>query len=508
MGEVYTRAGRELWRSLARTQEVARRARHALTFDWFIGRRSDSLFCQACPGTVNVLDKGRRLPEDPFRPAASSDAMSTDSQTSAARPTGWFFTRISLFWVGLSFMWGAVNIQVLPSVVPDMVGSDLQGTAIGAIVFVGLAIAIVVQPLAGAVSDRARFRVGRRRPFMLAGVLFVIPFLVVIGLTPYYWLLFLAVVGVQVGGNIAHGPYQGVIPDQVPPPARGRASGFFGVANLIGTILGAAVAGQFLAEGQVFLALLTIAIVLVAMSLMTWVFVRESPPPPPQTYGPVWKEVRRRVRELRGKQAFVWLMGSRLLFFMGLQSMDNFLQLFFRQGLGDDSPEGKTTIVLGTVLILAVLTSVPAGWASDRFGRLRLVAAGTGLGLGSAVLLVFAQDFIQVVAFASLLGIGLGLFTAADWAAAIDLVPDARAAGLYMGLTNVATAGGDALATLSAGIALDVVNQIAPGYGFRAVFALMGLYFLLSVLVLRKVRAHVHAAPDTRVLAPEARDSG
>lgn len=430
--------------------------------------------------------------------------MSVDTRRIPARPAGWFFTRISLFWVGLSFMWGAVNIQILPSVVPDMVGTDLQGTAIGAIIFVGLAIAIVVQPLAGAVSDRARFRIGRRRPFMLAGVLLVMPFLVVIGLTPYYWLLFLAVVGVQIGGNIAHGPYQGVIPDQVPPSARGRASGFFGVANLIGTILGAAVAGQFLAEGQVFPALLTIAIVLGAMSLMTWVFVQEAPPPPPDAYGPVWAEVRRRIRELRGKQAFVWLMGSRLLFFMGLQSMDNFLQLFIGQGLGDDSPEGKTTIVLGAVLILAVLTSVPAGWASDRFGRLRLVAAGTCLGLASAVLLVFAQDFVQVVAFASLLGIGLGLFTAADWAAAIDLVPDVRAAGLYMGLTNVATAGGDALASLSAGVALDVVNQFAPGYGFRAVFVLMGLYFLLSAVVLAKVRAHVHAAPESRVLAPDS----
>ena len=147
------------------------------------------------------------------------------SQPTTARPTGWFFTRISLFWVGLSFMWGAINIQVLPAVIPEMVGSDIQGTAIGAVVFVGLAIAIVVQPFAGAVSDRAQFRIGRRRPFMLAGVLFVIPFLVVIGLSPYYWLLFLAVVGVQVGGNIAHGPYQGVIPDQVPPSAQGQGVG-------------------------------------------------------------------------------------------------------------------------------------------------------------------------------------------------------------------------------------------------------------------------------------------
>ena len=428
--------------------------------------------------------------------------MSAQTPAPDVRPSRWFFARISLFWVGLSFMWGAVNIQILPAVVPEMVGSDLQGTAIGAIIFVGLAIAIVVQPVAGAVSDRAQFSIGRRRPFMLAGVIFVIPFLVIIGMTPHYWLLFLAVVGVQVGGNIAHGPYQGVIPDQVPPPARGRASGFFGVANLIGTILGAAVAGQFLAEGHVLPALLTIAVVLGAISLLTWVFVQEAPPPPPQTYGHIWTEVRQRVRELRAKKAFVWLMASRLLFFMGLQAMDNFLRLFIGQGLGEDSPEGKTTVVLGTVLILAVLTSVPSGWASDRFGRLRLVAIGTSLGLVASVLLVFAQDFVQVVAFASLLGIGLGMFTAADWAAAIDLIPDARAAGLYMGLTNVATAGGDAFASLTAGVALDVVNQFAPGYGYRTVFALMGLYFLLSVVVLTKVRAHMYAPPDSRALAP------
>ena len=78
-------------------------------------------------------------------------------------------------------MWGTLNIQVLPAVVPDLVGSEIQGTAIGAIVFIGLLIAVVVQPVAGALSDRARFRVGRRRPFMAAGVLLCIPFLIVIG---------------------------------------------------------------------------------------------------------------------------------------------------------------------------------------------------------------------------------------------------------------------------------------------------------------------------------------
>lgn len=419
-----------------------------------------------------------------------------------AIPSRWFLARISLFWLGLSFMWGTLNIQVLPAVVPDLVGSEIQGTAIGAIVFFGLIIAVVVQPVAGAISDRARYRVGRRRPFMAVGVLVSIPFLIVIGVAPAYWVLLLAVVGLQIGANIAHGPYQGVIPDLVPRNARGRASGFFGMANLVGTLLGAAVASVFLASGHVLPAILMVVAVLLATSLASWVFVAEPTPKAGEPFTGVRSEARRRIRELRQRPAFVWLMLSRLLFFMGLQAMDNFLQLFIDKGLHEPDPELKTTGVLGAVLVMAVLSSIPAGWAADRFGRLRLIATATFLGFVAAVLMIFAQSFVQTMAFASLLGIGLGLFTAADWAAAIDLVPDLRAAGLYMGLTNVATAGGDALATLSAGIALDVFNRLEPGLGYRATFAMMGLYFLLSLTVLLVVRSRVYRVEQSGVLLP------
>ena len=403
----------------------------------------------------------------------------------------WFFMRISVFWLGLSFMWGSLNIQLLPAVVPDLVGEHMQGTAIGSIVFVGLLIAIVIQPIAGAFSDRARFRMGRRRPFMVAGVLLTIPFLITIGLAPMYWLLVVAVVGLQIGANIAHGPYQGVIPDQVHPDRRGQASGFFGLANLLGTLLGAGVASVFLASGQVFLALVTIIVVLLLASAASWIFISEGPAPPPDPFTNIRGELRRRIGELRAQSSFVWLMLSRLLFFMGLQAMDNFLQLFLGKGIGEESPEIKTTAVLGSVLVLAMITSVPAGRAADHFGRLRLVAVAAFLGVVAAVMLVFEQSFIQALVSGSVLGIGLGFFTAADWAAAIDLLPDERAPGLYMGLTNVATAGGDAIATLSAGIVLDVFNQIQPGLGYRAVFIMMGVYFALSIVSLRAVRSRM-----------------
>ena len=423
-----------------------------------------------------------------------------------ARRSAFFLVRISLFWFGLSFLWGGMNIQLLPTRVPELVDDEIKGTAIGAIVVVGLIVAILVQPMAGAFSDRVRMRWGRRRPIMAAGIAAAMPCLLFVAYAPNYGLLFVAMVLLQIAANIAHGPYQGVIPDQVPTDTRGRASGFFGLANLMGTLVGAGVAGAWLsmaAEGQepnpfFAPALLTIMVVLAVFSIAAWFSVREQRPPEAVPFEGVLREVRVRLRELSQRSAFAWLMLSRLLYFMGLQAMDNFIQLFLKGdqvdgGLAESDAEFKTTIVLAAVLLTALITTVPAGWLADRYGKLRLVAAAAALGLIAAAVLMTSQSFVQVVIFAAVLGVGVGLFTAADWAVAIDLIPDQRAPGLYMGLSNVATAGGDGLATLSAGIALDL-------FGYRAVFAMMAIFFGLSLVVLPVVRARLaaaHAAPPT-----------
>ena len=403
----------------------------------------------------------------------------------------WFLARISLFWVGLSTMWGGLNIVYFPDRVESLVGTENKGTFLGLLLFSGLLVAVVVQPLMGAVSDRSTFRIGRRRPYMVVGSLLSAGFLLLIGAAGTFPLLFAAFIMLQISANSAHGPYQGVIPDLVPLRQRGRASGFFGLGNLIGTVIGALVGGYFLDSGQPEVYLIVAAVVLTAVAIVSALSTPEKPPPPVEDRRAVADELRTRVGELRSRPGFAWLMLSRLFFFMGLLAADNILLFTVRERMGMEQAGGPTSVALGVMLIIAAITSVPAGWLSDRFGRRRLVFIACGFGVLASVILMFSFSYPQLVAAMAVLGLAVGIFTAADWALAIDLIPDARAPGLYMGLTNLATAGGDAVSTLTAGVLLDAFNRVQPLLGYTAVFGVMAAYFAIGGLVILKVPREV-----------------
>ena len=63
-----------------------------------------------------------------------------------------------------------------------------------------------------------------------------------------------------------------------------------------------------------------------------------------------------------------------------------------------------------------------------------------------------------------------------NWALATDLVPRTEAAR-YLGLTNLATAGGAALARLI-GIGIDFFNGYSPGLGYKFMLLVCLAYFI------------------------------
>src|SRR5579871_1027649 len=80
--------------------------------------------------------------------------------------------QIASLWFALFTQWMTVVPVLVPAQVADMLGRDaaLKEGITGSVIASGAFVAMVMAPLAGALSDRCSAKRGRRRPFLITGV--------------------------------------------------------------------------------------------------------------------------------------------------------------------------------------------------------------------------------------------------------------------------------------------------------------------------------------------------
>jgi Na+/melibiose symporter-like transporter len=395
---------------------------------------------------------------------------------------------ISLYGLALSINATVLDPFVYTAKVQVLAPVGLKNTFLGIISFFGLVWAAVIQPVMGALSDRSTSRWGRRRPFLLVGTLLSLVSLTIIAASGNLWLLFLGVMLIQTTANVVQAAWQGFIPDLVPMEQRGRASSAKSIFELLANIIGPLIAGQMLGAGNVVGAVAVIGVVFVAVTVVVMVGVREEPRAEP-VHDPTWAAVRNTFNvDLAGNRDFAWWLVNRFTFWCGLLALRTFLINFVKDVLGmtpeqAQSVTGNLSALLGVAVLIFVLA---AGFLADAIGRRPLlIAAGVVGAVGVGVFLI-ARSLPVLYGAGLLVGIGAGLFITTSWTLATDLVPKTEAAR-YLGITNLATAGGGALARL-AGPRIDGLNAVTGSlFGYYAVYGLGGLFFILSALAVLPV---------------------
>ena len=391
------------------------------------------------------------------------------------------------YWLGLAILWGALTTVVIPSLVDDRVEPGLKSSAVALIAAVQALVSILVQPVAGALSDRLLTRWGRRRPWIVVGVAFQIAAVASLAVVPGYWSILLLMAGVELGSNTAQGPYQGLLPDLVPAGRRGTAAGLMGGAQLGGQIVGAALAGLAVAHGQTTLAIGFAAASVGIGAAATVLGLREPARTEARaprdvgwlsaarsTVGGVWG------RDLLDRRDFLWLLASRLAILMAAGSLQPFILFYLKDALGLGDAAGPLVApIAATVALSAALAAIPGGTLTARYGRVRVVAASGIVGAIGAACFAVAPGYLALFPVAIPFGVALGAFLSADWALMADLVP-ADQAGRYLGVSNTATAGAGLLAVALAGPLADLVNRISFGAGYRAIFVLAAIEFVVG----------------------------
>ncbi len=423
---------------------------------------------------------------------------------------------INVFWFANNFHWQALLAIVIPSMVVKFLGNANKDINLTLVVVWGTLVAMVVNPLVGAISDYATFRMGRRRPFMIMGTVLNVIVLVLFAFSPGWFsstvllfmfaLLFLLL---QFTNNLANSPWSAIIADKVPQNQRGLTAGFNGFFTLLGLIVGSVVAGTIVNKNdslpmyrdeivQIFLIIAVVQILFVAYTVLT---VKETPLE--KGKGPAFQIIPALKKFFFKPSRYPdlsWVLLARLLIMMGIWGVFYFLQYYFDDVLGGpgvkiiflNKPfEGALfsgTLFLPILLLLALPTSVFAGWASDHWGRKGLVyLSGAMMTIVCLIFILFQNQYAALISGA-FFGIGFGAYTSVDWALTTDVLPPTDEAGKFMGIWSAMGILPQVLGITIGGIVLQLLHTLPNHFGYTMLFLVTIVYFGLGTLVIRQVR--------------------
>ncbi len=466
----------------------------------------------------------------------------------------------NIYFLGLSIGAAALTPIITPVLVQQYAGGDLKNTMYGLLRACGLAVAVVVQPAAGLLSDRSTARWGRRRPFIAVGALLSALCVLGIGVAGGYWPLFAAMLLLQFASNIAQGALQAVIPDLVPEDQRGRAAAVKAIMELLPVVLVAFTVGHWVAAGQITLAISAVGASYVVTMLIQVAGMRETPlqvKPAGSVREPLLRSLGLLVglalgalvgavagvlvgglaglvtialagREVawlvgvgagglaavvtaivagvwaavqigadaRKYPAFTWWVVNRLLYLAAVGSIQGFALYFLQDVMRVPDPAKVTGNLMMVVGICTLVSALPSGYLSDRLGRRGLVALTGVVAAAGTGLILVAGSVPVVLAGGCLIGLATGAFMATNWALGTDLVPAAEA-GRFLGVSNLAGAGAGIMGAGIGGPLADYFNRTHPGLGYLVVFGIYGVCFLLSTVSLTQVKLRVPAATAT-----------
>ena len=299
----------------------------------------------------------------------------------------------------------------------------------------------------------------------------------------------------QVSSNTAQAPYQAFIPELVPPDRRGRASGVKSVVEILGGIALMRLAAYFMGQYQEYARVSWLWItqgVLAAVFLVTGLFtllkIKEKPvsesPEEPIRISSLFKSFKIDLKH----RGFGWFLLSRSV--MGIPGV--VLQIFTLYFLMDyikiDNPTGVAGDLMVVVGVSLLAMVYPAGWLTDRIGRKPVVISSGLLGALGIVCLYLSHSYVPLLLSGAVIGAANGIMLSSTWALATDLTAKGEE-GRYLGMTNIALAGGSALARL-VGPVIDYFNNIESGLGYQVMLLICFTGFIAGVLLILKVKRY------------------
>lgn len=374
------------------------------------------------------------------------------------------------------------------SLTPD---PTARTSALGLVLGVGAVAAFAGNAVFGRLSDRTTSRFGRRRPWLIGGVLVMAAALLLISQAQSVALLAVGWFLAQLGANAAFAPFIATLADQLPERQYAKVSAMVGIMQNVGILAASQIASR-LTDDMLLLFMVPAAIGVVGMVVYALVL-----PDPVLATKPPRLDVRTLaetfwVSPFRNPDfGFAWW--SRFLIILSSFLFTTFRLNFLVDRV--DLPEAQAAQAIATgILIYTVVLVVAgwvAGWVSDRTGKRKMLVASSTLLFGVGVAVLAHADSVAAFYWVeAIMGLAYGIYMSVDMALVLEVLPNPDDSGKDLGVFNMANAIPQSFAPFLGSVLLGAgATAGSPNYTLMLwAAALAALVGAVVVLPIRKVK--------------------
>jgi MFS family permease len=381
-------------------------------------------------------------------------------------------------------------IFISMSLKAEQIAPENPAAVVGTVLPVGAFGAVIANPLFGALSDRTRTRWGRRRPWLVGGVLGLFAGLLLMSAATDVATLVVSWLLCQVASNAATAALVASFADNVPEVQRARASSVLALAInlsiLAGIYLAVPLAGNLPA-----LFVGTGLFGVLAITVFALVTPDELPLTRPEPFSLKQFVLTFWTNPLKNPDfGLAWW--SRFLITFASYMFTTFRALYMSDHLGVATADVPAIVAQGVLIytIALLVGAAVSGWLSDRLGRRKIFVGGSTLVFGLGLVLLVGADTVTHFYLAEVvMGLAYGIYSAVDTALVVDVLPDAERPGKDLGVLNIANSAPQSLAPAAGLLLLSVGSENAQNYSLMLWGAgLVALVGALVVIPIRRVR--------------------
>ncbi|WP_433529350.1 MFS transporter [Micromonospora sp. CA-263727] len=417
------------------------------------------------------------------------DPTPTSLPAALAEPTlpvrrGW----IALLFAANLGVWMAffTPIQVLLPQQLGQIAPANKETMLAVVTGLGALAAVVVNPLVGALSDRTCLRIGgrefgRRHVWTLGGALLGALSLALLAQAQTVLGVAVGWVAAQTCFNAMLASLTAAVPDRVPVTQRGGVSGWVGIPQALGLVLGVVLVTAVVTGNAAGYLAMAAVVLLLALPFA----LRTADDPLPRAHRPalrgllagMWVSPRRH-------PDFGWAWITRFLVQLGNALGTLYLLYFLTDEVRVADPDGGLLVLILLYTAGLMSTTVVAGRLSDRSGRRKVFVIAAGMLIAvAALLLAVAPTWPMAMTAAVLLGAGYGVYLSVDAALITQVLPKATDRAKDLGVINIANS---APQVLGPAISAPIVVYLG---GYPALYATTAAVTVLGSVLVLKIRS-------------------